>query len=115
MEFVNCLTKMSPFFEWVVSSIRGAKILVWCCVIGFVAAVVDIAHEQHTGVAETSWGQSQATVVRSEDPQAFERIIHFEMVRAAGVLLIAVFTTSMVASVKNYDVFAPGMEFKSLE
>ena len=115
MKFVNCLTEMSPFLKWVASTVRGAKIIVGICVIGFVISVGDIVYEQSTGVSETSWGRRIERVERSENPQAFEGIIYFEMFRSAGLLLIALFGATMIASVRNYDVFAPGMEFKSIE
>lgn len=115
MKFVNSLTTMSSFLEWIVSSIRGVKIIVWCCVIGFAISVCDILHERNTGIAETAWGSGHEKAERSDKPKAFESIIHFEMLRSAGLLLIALVASSMIASVKSYDVFAPGQEFETLK
>jgi len=115
MDYVNYLTKTFPLLDWIVSTLTGAKLLVWMCLIGAGVSAVDIVLEQQSGIAQASLRGNTGSATREKAPEDFARIIQFEVIRSIGLLVLAGFTAGSIAAVRNYDIFAPGQTFKSLD
>jgi len=115
MDYVNYLTKTFPLLDWIVSTLTGANTFVWICLVGAAVSAVDIVLEHRSGIAQASVRGDTGSATREKAPEDFARIIQFEVIRTIGLLVLAGFTAGLIAAVRHYDIFAPGLTLNSFE
>lgn len=102
-----------PLIEWILAKVARVEILVRLLIIVSALSFADVAWEWKTGVATVSW-PGKATSNCLENPEPFARIIRFELVRSCALILLTLCLQQAVASVRKFDIFAPGQKFKDL-
>lgn len=103
------------FAELIWSKIDLALWFQWILGITALVSIADIAWEYQTGIAEVYSKVSTYTARRATHPDAFQRIVTVEIYRTGGIVVLGLALMAVRKSTTDYDIFAPGREFKSLE
>lgn len=103
------------FAEMIWSKIDLALWFQWILGIAALVSIADIAWEYQTGVADVYSKVSTYTARLATHPDAFQRIITLEIYRTLGIVVVGLALMAVRKSTNDYDIFAPGREFKCLD
>jgi hypothetical protein len=105
----------NQFITLIWSKIDLALWFQWILGIAALVSIGDIAWEYQTGVADVYSKVSTYTARRATHPDAFQRIITLEIYRTVGIAVVGLALMAVRKSTNDFDIFAPGREFKSLD